>query len=249
MKKTVLLLLLNIATLFASTINIAVAANVSYAIEELKSAFEKQHPEVDVKVILGSSGKLKAQIVHGAPYGLFLSANMKYPQALYASGLTLTKPLVYAKGTLALLSVKKYKLSEGFALLKSKNIQRIAVANPKTAPYGEATEEALKNAQIYDAVKRKFIYGESISTTLSYARTAADIGIVASSSLYSPQMQHYKKGSNWVPLDTQLYKPIEQGIVLLKRAGENAGYRAFYEFILSESAKKIFQKYGYIVHE
>ena len=154
--------------LSAGEIRIAVAANVSYAIEELKASFAQQNPDIKVNVVLGSSGKLTAQIKNGAPYGLFMSANMKYPQALYEDGLALEKPHVYAKGTLACLSVKKQDLSEGITLLKDKRIRKIAIANPKTAPYGKASLEAMKNAGIYDEVKAKLVYAESISQAVSY---------------------------------------------------------------------------------
>ena len=247
MKQILIIILFLIINLEAKSINIAVAANVSYAIDELKSEFKKQYPDIKVKVILGSSGKLTAQIKNGAPYGLFMSANMKYPDALYADKIAVTKPVVYAQGTLAFLSIKKQDFSLGFKLLQTKNIKRIAVANPKTAPYGIATKEALINANIYKSIKAKFIYGESISQTVSYTVTAADIGIIAKSSLYSSKMSRYKEGLNWISLDTKLYTPINQGIVLLKYAKKSKDYKAFYDFILSSRAKEIFKKYGYII--
>jgi len=245
--KYLLLLLTLVISLSAKSINIAVAANVSYAIDELKHEFMKLNPDIEVRVILGSSGKLTAQITKGAPYGLFMSANMNYPDALYKNNIATTKPIVYAQGTLAFLSVKKQDFSLGLKLLKSKNIKQIAIANPKTAPYGAATIQALKNLNIYNDVKSKFIYGESISQTVSYTVTAADIGIIAKSSLYSPRMSQYKKGVNWVSLDTTLYTPIKQGIVLLKYSKNSKEYKAFYDFILSAKAKEILKKYGYII--
>jgi len=231
----------------AQTITIAVAANVSYAIKELKTAFLKTHPDTHVQVILGSSGKLTAQIKNGAPYGLFMSANMKYPEALYADKIALNSPVVYAKGGLAFLSVTPRDFSQGMALLNSKNIRKIAVANPKTAPYGVATMTALKNAKLYDVLKKKFIYGESISQTVSYAVVAADIGIIAKASLFSAKMKKYQEGVHWKTVDTQFYTPISQGIVLLQKSQKSSEYQAFYDFILSPEAKIIFKKYGYLV--
>ena len=233
--------------LSAGEINIAVAANVSYAMDELKAEFAKTNPDTKVQVTLGSSGKLTAQIKNGAPYGLFMSANMKYPEALYDDKIAITKPIVYAQGALAYLSVNKQDFSKGIALLEDDKIIKIAIANPKTAPYGKATIEALKNANIYDAVKAKFVYGESISQTVSYAVMAAEIGIIAKSSLYSPKMSQYAENVNWSPVDPSLYTPIQQGIVLLKNSEDDKAYRAFYDFILSDKAKVIFKKYGYIV--
>ena len=234
-------------SLTAGEITIAVAANVSYAIDELKEEFTKSHPDTKVRVILGGSGKLTAQIKNGAPYGLFMSADMKYPQALYDERKAITKPRVYAQGALAYLSVKKQDFSKGINLLRDEKINKIAVANPKTAPYGKAAEEAMKNAGVYDDVKEKFVYAESISQTVSYVVIAADIGIIAKSSLYSSKMTQYRENVNWVSVDTALYTPIEQGIVLLKHGEGNDEYSDFYDFILSEKAKVILKKYGYIV--
>ncbi len=238
--------MVSLSSLVAGEINIAVAANVSYAIDELKAEFAKTNPDIKVQVTLGSSGKLTAQIKNGAPYGLFMSANMIYPQALYDDKIAITKPLVYAEGTLALLSVKEQDFSKGLALLEDDRIVKIAIANPKTAPYGKAALEALKNASIYDTVKSKFVYGESISQTVSYTMLAAEIGLIAKSSLYSPKMRQFKENINWSAVDPGLYTPIQQGIVLLRQSDDNREYRTFYDFILSDNAKAIFKKYGYI---
>ena len=246
MKRFILLPLLLFSSLFAESINIAVAANVSYAIDELKAEFNKIYPDTDVQVTLGSSGKLTAQIKHKAPYGLFMSANMNYPEALYKDGIAVTKPVVYAKGVLAYLSIKEQDFSKGLALLKSERISKIAVANPKTAPYGKAAIEAIKNGGVYESIKEKFVYGESISQTVSYAVTAADIGIIAKSSLYSKNMKKYKEHVNWEEVDKTLYTSIKQGMVILKHGENDNAYRAFYDFILSDKAKEIFESYGYI---
>ena len=246
MKKIGFVLLFLTLSLSASEINIAVAANVSYAIEELKAAFEKRYPEIKVGVTLGSSGKLTAQIMHGAPYGLFMSANMSYPKALEQKKMTLSKPQVYAKGTLAYFSLQERDFKDPLALLRSAQITRIAIANPKTAPYGKAAKEALQNAKVYTLLKPKFIYGESIAQTVSYAVTAADIGIIAKSALFGKQMQHFKEGRHWSAVDPTLYSAIDQGIVLLKYGEDQEAYRDFYTFIFSAEAEVIFQKYGYI---
>jgi len=247
MMKVVFLLLLVNVFIVASTINIAVAANVSYAIDTLKKEFSKLHPHVKVNITLGSSGKLTAQIKNGAPFDVFMSANMKYPQALYDAKMTITKPKLYAQGSLAIFSKKERDFSHVINMLKSKEIKRIAVANPKTAPYGIATKEALKNAKVYDELESKFIYGESISQTVSYTLTAVDVGLIAKSSLYSSKMKKYKKGLNWSEIDSKLYSPIDQGIVLLSKAKNSSDAKAFYDFILSQDAKKIFISFGYLV--
>ena len=243
--KYLLFWLLLVTHSVAGTVRIAVAANVSYAMEDLKQAFSKNHPHTKIQVILGSSGKLTAQISHGAPYQVFLSANMAYPEALYAEKVAVTIPKVYAKGTLALFSVKRYDLSQGLSLLTSERVHRIATANPKTAPYGKAAKEAMVNAGVYGKVKKKFIFGESISQTVTYAVTAADIGLVATSSLYSRQMRRYAEHLHWEVLKPTLYRPIAQGVVILKQGKGDPEVKAFYDFMLGAEAKKILNAYGY----
>jgi len=247
LKKVVLGSLLLISSMTAGTINIAVAANVSYAIDDLKKEFNTLYPDTKVNVTLGSSGKLTAQIKNGAPYQLFMAANMKYPQSLFTDGIAVTRPLIYAQGSLAYLSSKKQDFSKGIELVKSASIGKIAIANPKTAPYGKAAVEAMKNGGVYDSVVSKYVYAESISQTVSYAVTATDIGFIAKSSLYSPKMSQYKKGINWADVDPKLYTPINQGIVVLQNGESNSEVSAFYTFILSSKAKKILNDFGYLV--
>ncbi len=246
-KKLIIITLLLGTSLFADTIKIAVAANVSYAIDTLKDEFHLLYPDIKVQVALGSSGKLTAQIKNGAPYDLFMSANMKYPEALYSDGIAITEPKIYAKGGLAYLSTKNQNFTKGIHLVEEAIIEKIAVGNPKTAPYGQATREALKNAGLYEKIKNKFVYGESISQTVSYTVTATDMGFIAKSSLYSPRMAQYKKGIHWEIVNPQLYTPISQGIVLLKNAKANSEVKAFYDFILGEKARKILIDFGYLV--
>lgn len=232
-------------TMLAGEIKVAVAANVSYAMPELKKEFAKHYPDIKVRETLSSSGKLTAQIKHGAPYEIFMSANMKYPNTLYKDALAITKPMIYAQGSLAYLSSKKLDFSKGIELVK--DLRKIAIANPKTAPYGKASVEAMKNAKIYKDIKEKLVYAESIAQTVTYALNATDIGFVAKSTLYSQKMKQYKKGENWSDVDSTLYTPINQGIVLLKKAKENSEAKAFYDFMLSDSAKKILKEFGYLV--
>lgn len=247
MKKFLLVVLILSSTLVASTINIAVAANVSYAIKDLIKEFNKENPDTKIQVTLGSSGKLTAQIKNGAPYDLFMAANMKYPINLDKDGLSLTKPLIYAQGSLAILSSKKQDFSQGVYIVTNENINKIAIANPKTAPYGKATIEALKNAKLLEKAEKKFVYAESISQTVSYVITATELGFIAKSSLFSEKMKQYKKGINWIDVDSKLYTPINQGIIILKSTKKEKEVRAFYDFILGEKAKEIFKAFGYLV--
>lgn len=244
-----LLVLLLSFTLYASanTIKIAVAANVSYAIKDLKKAFALKHPDIQVDTILGSSGKLTAQAMHGAPYDMLLSADISFPQKLYMQGVALHAPVVYAKGALAYISAQKRDFSKIEALLLQDDIKKIAIANPKTAPYGRAAKAFLMQVGLYGKLEKKFVFGESISQTLTYALKAADMGIVAKSSLFSPILKRYKEGENWADVNASAYAPIEQGMVILKSGEGRAEVAAFYDFILSKEAANIFTSYGYLL--
>lgn len=244
MRRWFMALLWVFSVLHADT-KLAVAANMSYAIKPLIEAFRQEHPDTKISYVVGSSGKLAAQIMHGAPYDLYFSANMTYPQRLYDAKMTVSKPVVYAKGALAILSSEPREFSRGISVLKEPSIEKIAVANPVTAPYGAAAAEALKRAGLYDALKSRFVYGESIAQTVTYATKAADIGIIAASALYAPEMRHYKEGVHWIKVAPSLYRPIDQGMVLLKHAKEDKDAKAFWDFMRSSRAKAILTSYGY----
>lgn len=246
-KKFLLTIAILNSYLFAGEINIAVAANISYVIEKLKEEFNKTNPNTKVQVTIGSSGKLTAQIKNGAPFNIFMSADMNFPESLYEEKIAITKPIIYAQGAIALFSPKKLDLSKGINLIIEENITKIAIANPKTAPYGVATIEAIKNANLEEKVKNKLVFAESISQTVSYAKTATDVGFIAKASLYDEKMKEYKENIDWITIDSKLYTPINQGIVIIKNAKDNSEVKAFYDFILSSKAKEIFEKYGYIV--
>jgi molybdate transport system substrate-binding protein len=162
---------------------------------------------------------------------------------LYKEQIATTKPLVYAQGVLAMLSVKESDFKDGIFILNSKSIEKIAIANNRTAPYGVAAKEALESAGLYTKLKHKFVYAESISQTVSYTMHGADIGLIAKSSLFSPQMAQYKENIHWIEVDSSLYTAIDQGIVILKN--RNVEVDAFYNFMLGTKAKDILKKYGY----
>ena len=231
----------------AQTVSVAVAANLSYAIKTLQKAYLKHHPESKIEIILGSTGKLTALIKNGAPYDILMGADMAYPNSLYKEGVALEKPYIYAKGSLILFTKKERDLTEGVKKLTDSEIKKIAIANPQTAPYGKASIEALTNANILKNVKSKLIYAQSASQAITYTLKVADIGFIPKSTLYAPKMRQYKKGKNWIDVPKRLYKPIEQGMILLKHAKENQDAQNFYNFLLTQEAKKIFKAFGYIV--
>ena len=228
-------------------ITVAAAANVQFAMNELKTEFTKE-TGIDVSVIIGSSGQLTAQIKNGAPYDVFISADMKYPETLFQDKAAVDSPRVYADGSLVVWTMKrKIKFDKNLTILLSGKINKIALANPRTAPYGAAAVEALKHFNLYNKVKDKLIYGESIAPTNQFIYSkAADAGFTAKSVVLSPQM---KAKGRWMEIDTNSYKPIEQGCVLLKYGYDNHKNESikFYNFLFSKKAKKILLKYGYKV--
>lgn len=244
MRKIILTLILSVFA-FANQLNIAAAANTTYAFEELKSEFKKLYPDVDLQVNLGSSGQLNAQIKNAAPFDIFMAANMDFAKDLYDSGFAINEPVVYAKGKVAMMSVREFDLSKGLEILKDSKIKTITIANPKTAPYGAASVEAFKKFGIYDEIKDKIVEAGSISQALSQTMSASDIGFVAASAMYSPKMKDYKEGKNYILVDSKFYTPINQGMVILKHGKDNKFAKSFYDFILSQKGREIFQKYGY----
>ena len=250
LKKTYLLLLLALSTLpllAQPKITVAVAANMQYTMQELIAEFNKTD-QVKIEVVLGASGKLTQQIQNGAPFDIFVSADKEFPQKLGTNKLTLEAPKVYAQGLLVLWSVKpNIQPAKDLKLLLAANIKNIAIANPKTAPYGSAAESILKKYGLYDKVSSKLVMGESISQTSQFIVTQnADIGFTAKAIVISKEMQGKGK---WVELNTQHYPPIEQSAALLKHAKQNneAAARKFYTFLYSPKAKAIYNKFGYIV--
>jgi molybdate transport system substrate-binding protein len=250
MKKAILafLLVLDTLSLLAQPkLTVAVAANMQYTIQELITEFNKTD-NTKIEVVLGASGKLTQQIQNGAPFDIFISADKEFTQKLADNQFTLEAPKVYAQGLLVLWSVKPaIQPAKDLKLLIAPNIKSIAIANPKTAPYGSAAEAILKKYSLYDVVKSKLVMGESISQTSQFIATqSADIGFTAKAIVISPEM---KGKGKWVELNTQDYPPIEQAAALLKQARQNneAKARKFYTFLYSAKAKAIYKKFGYIV--
>ncbi len=223
------------------TLNIATAANMQFAMTEIVQSFTK-HTGIKCNIITGSSGKLTAQIKEGAPYDVFVSANTKYPEDLYKDGFTTSKPKIYGYGGLVLWSTTSEKPS--FSILMNDAIEHIAIANPKTAPYGEAAVSVLKKMGVYEKIEHKLVYGESISQTNQFILSrAADIGFTAKSVVLSPKI---KGEGDWISIDDN-YTPIAQGIVLLKNSEKKQQSEQFYTFIFSDQAKNILKKFGYLV--
>ena len=239
-KKIAISSLVFAGSLFSADVFVAAAANVSNPIKELEVEFKKKHPGVSLEINFGASGKFNAQIKEGASYDVFLSADMAKAQDLEASGQAVTKTIKYAVGKVAVFSKKGIKSLEEVA-----NRDCISIANPATAPYGEASVAALKKANLWEKVEKKVVQADSISGVTTAALEACDVGFMAGSAVYADKLKGYKEGEHYFFLDASLHAPIEQGIVLLKHGENNEKAKSFYDFILSAEAKAVFARFGY----
>lgn len=226
---------------------IATAANVQFAMKEIETAFEEEF-NMDIIIIIGSSGKLTAQIQQGAPYDLLISANMKYPNNLFQNGYATTPPKIYALGGLVLWTMKtELTLDEQLSILATPAIKKIAIANPKNAPYGEQALNAFEYFELNEAITSKLVYAESIAQTNQYILTKnCEVGITAKSVVNAPKM---KNVGQWIEIPSIAYQPIAQGVVITKYGAKNNkdGAKKFYDFLFSPKAAHIFKKYGYTI--
>jgi molybdate transport system substrate-binding protein len=228
----------------AQTTTVAVAANMKDAFTDINTAF-KAAGNPDIRIVYGSSGNFTAQIMNGAPFNLFISADEHFPIELFRRGKAIDQGVVYATGKLAIIS----KNSAGISLTDSKSelikviskANKIAIAKPELAPYGKAAIEYLKAEGLWDIAKDKLIYGDNIGITTMYVVTgAADLGFTALSLAKSAEVA---KDTNYILVNNKLYEPIKQRMVLIKGAPREA--TTLYQFMQSPQAKLILQKYGY----
>ena len=229
-----------------ASLHIAAAANTQFAMEALTHAFEKEIG-IPCELTFSSSGKLTAQITQGAPYDIFLSADMRYPNRLHQEGLTTALPEVYARGQLVLWTTIE-GLSPDLSMLNATEVEHIALANPKTAPYGKAAMAVIKGKSNFENISPKLVFGESIAQTNQFIVTqAADIGFTALSVVKSPRM--LTRGQ-WLLIPSHLYEPIEQGLVIMNRSDSGmAKAEQFRDFLFSVKGKQILQQFGYLVAE
>jgi molybdate transport system substrate-binding protein len=215
-------------------LSIAAAADLQFALAEGARQFHQQHPRTELAIDYGSSGNFYAQIRNGAPFDLFLSADVQYARNL-AQGAV----FVYAAGRIAVWVPASSKLDPATAL-RDPSVRRIAIANPQHAPYGRAAEAALRSMGLYDSVEKKLVLGENISQTLQFIQSgAADTGIVALSLAVAPKVR--EQGRYWeVPVSA--YPKIEQGGVILKDSPEA---REFREWLLGPSGRSLLKQYGF----
>lgn len=238
-------LLILTTTAHAEKIMVAAAADLKFAMDEIVTGFNKNHPGDEVVVIYGSSGKFHTQIQQGGPYDLYFSADIGYPRELAKLGLAGSEVTPYAVGRIVLWSNSMDAAQLTLESLVDPKINRIAIANPKHAPYGKRAEEALKAAGLWEKVQEKLVFGENIAQTAQFVQTGnAQIGIVALSLALNPELA---KDGGYYPISDKLHAPLEQGYVITRRGAEKPLTKTFAGYMQSERARAIMVKYGFVL--
>jgi len=232
------------------TVAVAAASNLKFALEETIAAFKQEHPEITVTVSYGSSGNFYSQLLNRAPFDLFLSADIEYPSKLAEQKLILPgSQFTYGVGQLVVWvpSGSPLDLTLGIRSLLDSSARKIAIANPKHAPYGRAAVAALTSSGIYQQIESRLIYGDNITQTAQFVQTgAADAGIIALSLAVAPEMQ---RAGQYVPLPLELYPPLEQGGVILNWAADPESTQLLRAFLTGPRGLEILRRFGYSVPE
>lgn len=228
-------------------LTVAAAADLRFALDELAPLFRAAHPSVDLAITYGSSGNFFAQIQNGAPFDVFLSADVDYPRRLIAAGLASKDSLfLYGVGRIVVWVPAGSPLDPalGIHVLESASVRHIAIANPQHAPYGRAAEAALRSLGVYDRVSPNLVLGENIGQAFEFVESgAAEVGIVALSLALAPAARSH--GRYWEVPETA-YPKIEQGGVILARAPAGPANQ-FRAFLLSADGRRILKQYGFSV--
>lgn len=246
---TVLAVLAGPASGFAQAgeITVAAASDLNFVFKEITAGFEQQTGH-RVKLSVGSSGNFFAQLSNGAPFDLFFSADLSYPRKLAEAGLADPATLfIYGIGRIVLWVPKGSPIDVGalgMAALQHPSVNKIAIANPRHAPYGRAAVAAMEHFQVYDAVKDKLVLGENISQTAQFVQVGgAEIGILARSVAVASVMK--ETGLFWdVPADA--YPRLEQGAVMMNQAKDPTTARAFLDYVKSAAGHGAFARYGFV---
>ena len=231
------------ASAFAAEVPVAVAANFTEPAKEIAAAFKKATGE-DATLSFGSSGQFYTQMTRGAPFQVFLSADMDRPLKAEQDGVGVPGTrFTYAVGALVLYSKTPGLVDDRGEVLKhADRFQKVAIADPAAAPYGSAAIQTMQKLGVYPTLKSKIVQGASITQAYQFTETgAAELGFVALS-----QVITLKGGSRWQVPET-LHKPITQGAILLFAGDKNPAARKFLAFLKGPEAKAIIQRYGYRV--
>lgn len=237
--------LLVTTTAHAEKITVAAAADLKFAMDEIISGFKKSHAGHVVEVVYGSSGKFHTQIQQDAPYDLYFSADIGYPRELAKKGLSASEVTPYAVGRIVLWSNSLDASKMTLANLTDPKLVKIAIANPKHAPYGKRAEEALKATGMWDKLQSRLVFGENIAQTAQFVQTGnAQIGVIALSLALNPELAN--KGGYYLIPDT-LHQPLEQGYLITKRRADKPLARQFAQYMTSKETRRIMTKYGFVL--
>ena len=226
---------------------IAAASDLTHCVEPLQTEFKRVHPALAVKASIGASGNVFAQIARGAPFDIFLSADMEYPRRLIAAGgadeQSLTK---YAVGHLVLWTRDEQRLDvgRGLELLRDSVVRRVAIPNPEHAPYGRAAKAAIEAAKVWDVVRAKLVVGENAAQAAQFVETGnAEVGLVPLSLVLGPHLAGRR--GQYFRIPPELHPPLDQGAVLTRRGAKNPDARAFLEFLSTPEARETLERYGF----
>jgi len=229
----------------AGELTVAAASDLNYAFKEVIAGYEQQTGH-HVKLTLGSSGNFYAQIQNGAPFDLYFSADIGYPKKLEEAGLVVPGSLYpYAVGRIVLWTDNgsHLDLSKGLEILREPTVKKIAIANPKHAPYGRAAVAAMEHFKVYDQVKDRLILGENISQAAQFIESGAcDAGIIALSLALAPVMK--AAGQYW-EIPAIAHAPLEQGAVILKQSKNPQAAKQFLEYIKGPQGQEIMKRFGF----
>ncbi len=229
----------------AGNLTIAAAADLKFAMDEIVAAFRKAHPDDKIDVIYGSSGKFHTQIQQGAPFDLYFSADIAFPRGLEEKGLSAGPTRPYAIGRIVLWSNVRDATQMTLQDLTDPTIRKIAIANPRHAPYGKRAEEALRSVGLWDPLQGKIVQGENIAQTAQFVQTGnADVGIIALALALNPTLA---EAGGYHLIDDSLHKPLEQGFIITQRAANNPLAQTFADFMGKPEARAIMIHYGFVL--
>lgn len=227
----------------AGELRIAAASDLKFAMTEVVANFREGRPGEHIEVIYGSSGKFLAQIVNGAPFDLYFSADIAYPRELEQKGLTAGSVRPYAIGRIVLWSLKPELSRLDLKHLPASAVRKFAIANPLHAPYGLRAREALQHQGAWEAMQPKLVMGESVSHAAQYIDSgAADAGIVALAQVLSSGMKD--KGA-WSLIPAEWHAPLQQGYAITRRAADNPLASDFARYMESPPARAVLRRHGF----
>lgn len=229
----------------AATLLVAAASDLVYCIDELGAAFRKEQPTAEVKVTTGASGNFFAQIKRGAPFDVFMSADMDYPRRLVQEGAADPASLKpYAIGRLAVWTFDaRFDLGKGMQVFADPRLARVAIANPEVAPYGRAARGALMHHGMWDKVQGKLAIGENVAQAAQFVQTGnAQLGIVSLATVLSPRL---KGVGRYYVVPEEGVAPIEQGAVVTRHGQGNPLAARFIQFLQTKAARDILQRSGF----